>query len=45
VHLKGISSLEFLDLQGTKVTQAGIEKLKKAFPEIDIYPDLKQSPK
>ena len=35
-HLKGLSSLEFLDLRDTQVTPEGVQKLQEALPECQI---------
>lgn len=35
-HLKRLTNLEHLSLQGTKVTEAGIHELKEALPDCDI---------
>ena len=37
VHLKGLTNLEKLYLNGTQVTAAGATELKKALPKINIY--------
>jgi len=34
--LKGIPNLCHVDLTGTKVTDAGVEELKSALPELQI---------
>jgi hypothetical protein len=31
-HLKALTGLQRLDLRGTKVTEAGLERLKKSLP-------------
>ena len=33
-HLKGLTALQTLDLQGTRVTDAGVEELKKSLPDV-----------
>jgi hypothetical protein len=33
-HLKGLTELRYLDLRGTKVTEAGVEQLKKSLPSV-----------
>ena len=37
VHLKGLTKLEVLSLYGTKITDAGIQELKKALPDCKIF--------
>ena len=36
VHLEGLTGLKWLNFLGTKVTDAGVEKLKAALPECEI---------
>ena len=36
VHLKGMTGLSMLLLQGTKVTDAGVADLQKALPDCKI---------
>ena len=36
VHLKGLTKLQALYLNGTKVTDAGVAELKKALPNCKI---------
>ncbi|HUY32929.1 MAG TPA: leucine-rich repeat domain-containing protein [Pirellulales bacterium] len=35
-HLHGLTSLRMLDLEGTKVTDAGVAELEKALPNCEI---------
>ena len=35
-HLKGLTGLQQLGLGGTKVTDAGIEQLKAALPNVQV---------
>jgi hypothetical protein len=35
-HLEGIASLKKLIVTGSKVTQTGLDRLKKALPELEI---------
>jgi len=37
VNLKGITNLQYLYLNNTKVTLVGMEKLKKALPNCKTY--------
>jgi hypothetical protein len=37
VHLEGLKSLKTVDLTGTKVTQEGMDKLKKAVPGASVF--------
>ena len=37
VHLKGLTQLEWLDLERTQVTDAGVKELQKALPNTSIY--------
>ena len=38
-HLKGLKKLKYVSLQNTKVSQEGVDKLKKALPKCKIdYP-------
>ena len=39
VHLKGLSQLRGLRLPGTKVTDAGVAKLKQALPNVTVPPE------
>jgi len=34
VHLTGLTALQTLDLRATKVTDAGVEQLKKSLPNV-----------
>ena len=36
VHLKTLTALQWLYLRGTKVTDAGVEQLKKSLPNVDV---------
>jgi hypothetical protein len=36
-NLKGLTQLQILDLQRTKVTDAGVAKLQQALPNCKIY--------
>ena len=36
VHLKGLANLRELNLDGTKVTDAGVKGLQKALPKLKI---------
>ncbi|MBP90726.1 MAG: hypothetical protein CMJ64_29115 [Planctomycetaceae bacterium] len=36
IHLNALIHLEYVDLQGTQVTAAGVAKLQKALPDCDI---------
>ena len=36
MHLKGLTNLEFLYLDGTQVTDAGVRKLQAALPDTEI---------
>jgi hypothetical protein len=37
VRLKGLKKLKFLDLEGTRVTDAGVKALKDALPGLEIH--------
>jgi len=37
VHIKGLTQLQDLGLQQTKVTDAGIAEMEKALPNCKIY--------
>ena len=36
-HLKGLTELRYLDLRGTKVTEAGVRQLKKSLPNVKAW--------
>jgi hypothetical protein len=36
VHLNGITSLQYVNLNDTQVTEAGVAELKKALPDCEI---------
>jgi hypothetical protein len=36
-HLKGLTALRELDLKGTKVTEAGVDQLKKSLPNAKVW--------
>jgi hypothetical protein len=35
-YLKGLTALQELNLAGTKVTDAGVEQLKKSLPNVEV---------
>lgn len=37
VHLKGLTSLTYLNLSATEVTKEGVEELKAALPNCQIF--------
>jgi hypothetical protein len=37
VHLEGLTALQQLDLILTKVTEAGVEQLKKSLPNVKVW--------
>jgi len=40
VHLKGMTGLEDLFLNGTRVSESGLSTLRKALPRTAIFPHL-----
>jgi len=36
-HLKGLTELQDLNLDGTKITDAGVAELKKALPKCSVF--------
>jgi hypothetical protein len=36
MQLRGLTQLDWLDLSGTRVTEAGVNELKKALPNVKI---------
>ena len=35
-HLKGLTGLRVLDLQGTRITDAGVRALEEALPRLEV---------
>ncbi|MBI83284.1 MAG: hypothetical protein CMJ81_08825 [Planctomycetaceae bacterium] len=43
VHLRGLTNLQWLGLRYTKVTPAGIARLKKELPHCQVHHELKKT--